>query len=335
MARTATKTAVSGRRSVVTAHFGRLPIDATNLLLLVAIPVCLFSFRPFAPSILNTQNLLDILGQMSYLSIASIGTTFVIIAGRIDLSIGSTVTLATTATALLVARHGVPGELAIIVLLGIGVAVGVLNGLLTTKLKVNSVIATLGTLIVLAGAAELIIGGETIADLPVTLTYVGSETWLGDVPVSVFAMFGVWIAAEIVLKRTIFGRNCYHIGTNERAARLNGVRVDRNVIGYFVVGGALSALAGLILVGRLLSTNVDIGADLELQAIAIAVIGGASLFGGRGSAFGAVLAAALVTTINNGLTLTDISVYWQITVTGTLIIVAVAADSFRLRGRRE
>jgi ribose transport system permease protein len=311
-----------------------LPVDPTILALLVAIPVCLFSFRGVAPSMLRTQNLLDILDQMSAISVAAIGTTFVIVAARIDLSIGSTITVASTTSALLTTRHGVPGGVGIVVALAIGAAVGLLNGLLTTKARVNSVIATLGMLIVLAGAAALVVGGETIANLPGSLAYLGSERVFGELPVSVFVLLGVWLAAELTLRATVFGRTCYHVGSNERAARLNGVRVDRWVIAFFVVAGILSALTGIMLMGRLLSANVDIGANLELQAIAIAVIGGASLFGGRGSVTGTILAAALVTVLNNGLTLTDISVYWQITVAGGLIIVAVAADSLRQRRRR-
>lgn len=309
---------------------GRSPLDPTSLFLLVAIPAFLFAFQPFAPGILNTQNLLDLLQQMSYLAIAAIGTTFVMVSARIDLSIGSTLTVATTAAALLLTRHGLPAVLGILVPLLIGAAVGLANGFLTTKLRVNPVIATLGMLIVLAGAANLVVGGETISDLPYAVTYLGTATF-GSVPAGALVLLAVLVVAEYVLRKTRLGRYCYHIGSNERAARLNGVPVNRYVVTYFVIGGALAGLAGLILMGRLLSTNVDIGSDMELQAIAVTVIGGTSLFGGRGSAIGTVLAAAFVTVINNGLTLADISVYWQITVTGGLIILAVALDSIRRR----
>ena len=309
---------------------GRSPLDPTSLLLLVAIPACLFAFQPFAPSILNTQNLLDLLQQMSYLAIAAIGTTFVMVSARIDLSIGSTLTVATTTAALLLTRHGLPPALGILVPLLIGAAVGLANGFLTTKARVNPVIATLGMLIVLAGAANLVVGGETVSGLPYAVTYLGTATF-GSVPAGAFVLLAVLAVAEYSLRKTRLGRYCYHIGSNERAARLNGVPVNRYVVTYFVIGGTLAGLAGLIMMGRLLSTNVDIGKDLELQAIAVTVIGGTSLFGGRGSAIGTVLAAAFVTVINNGLRLTNISVYWEITVTGGLIILAVALDSMRRR----
>ena len=308
----------------------RLPIDGTSLILLLAVPACLLAFRPFAPYILSTQNLLDLLQQMSYLAIAAVGTTFVMIAARIDLSIGSAVTVATTTSALLVVKHGVPGPVGVLLPILVGSAVGLANGLLVTKARVNSVIATLGTMIVLAGAAALVVGGETVAGLPTSMLYLGTATF-GTVPAAFFVLLAVWLSAEFVLRRTRFGRYCYHVGSNERAATLNGVTVSRYVIGYFIVGGALAGLAGLILMGRLFSANVDTGADMELQAIAVTVIGGTSLFGGRGSATGTVLAAALVTVITNGLTQTDISVYWGIAVTGGLIIVAVGLDSLRRR----
>jgi ribose/xylose/arabinose/galactoside ABC-type transport system permease subunit len=208
--------------------------------------------------------------------------------------------------------------------------VGVVNGLLTTKARVNSIIATLGTMIVLAGGAALAVGGETIAGLPYGVTYLGTATF-GSIPAAAFALLAVWLSAEVTLRKTRLGRYGFHIGTNERASTLNGIHVSRYVIAYYVIGGALAGLAGLILMGRLLSANVDIGSNLELEAIAVTVIGGTSLFGGRGSATGTVLAAALVTVINNGLTLTNADIYWEITVSGLLIILAVAVDSLRRR----
>jgi ribose/xylose/arabinose/galactoside ABC-type transport system permease subunit len=318
--------AVRGRALVAKA-----PVDGTSLILLIAIPVVLLAFKPWAPSILNTQNLLDILQQMSYLAIAAVGTTFVIIAARIDLSLGSIITVATTTTALLVTKHGLPVYIAVPLPIVIGAAVGVMNGLLTTKVRVNSIIATLGTMIVLAGGASLVVGGETIAGLPYGVIYLGTATF-GSIPAAAFVLLAVWLCAEYTLRRTRLGRYAFHIGANERASTLNGIHVGRYVTAYYVIGGALAGLAGLILMGRLFSANVDIGSDMELRAIAVTVIGGTSLFGGRGSATGTVLAAALVTVINNGLTLTNADIYWEITVSGILIILAVAVDSLRRRG---
>ena len=303
----------------------------TELTLLAAIAAALIIFARFAPGMISSGNLVNILRQMSFVTIAAIGTTFVIISGRIDLSIGSTISFAAVTMALLVSRHGLPPVLALALPLLIGLAVGLVNGLLTTKARVTSVIATLGTLIALDGAAKLIVGGETIAGLPRLVTYLGSAD-LGPVPVSVLVMLAVWAGAEFVLRKTTFGRHCYHIGTNEQAAAANGVPVDRFVTWFFMTGGALSGLAAVLLVGRLQSANVDIGVGLELQAIAIAVIGGGSLFGGKGSAGGTVLAAGLVTVINNGMRLSPINAFWQTAVTGALIIVAVAIDSLRRRG---
>ena len=208
------------------------------------------------------------------------------------------------------------------------------NGLLMTKARVTSVIATLGTLIALAGAAKLMLGGETIAGLPSAVTYLGSAD-LGPVPVSVLVMIVVWLAAEFVLRRSTFGRYCYHIGSSERAAVANGVPVDRYVTWFYMTAGALSGLAALVLVGRLRSANVDVGTGLELQVIAVAVIGGGSLFGGKGTVTGTVLAAGLIAVINSGMRLSPINPFWQQLVTGVLIIVAVTVDALRTSGDRE
>ena len=140
--------------------------------------------------------------------------------------------------ALLVSRHGLPSGVAVALPVLIGLAVGLVNGLLTTKARVTSVIATLGTLIALDGAAKLILGGETIAGLPSAVTYLGSAD-LGPVPVSVLVMIFVWLAAEFALRQTMYGRYCYHIGSSERAAVVNGVPVDRYVTWFFMTGGAL------------------------------------------------------------------------------------------------
>ncbi|MDP7066092.1 MAG: ABC transporter permease [Acidimicrobiales bacterium] len=305
----------------------------TELVLLGAIGGVLILFSRFAPGMLTSNNLVSILRQMSFIAIAGLGITFVIISGRIDLSVGSTITVASTTMALLVTRHGVPSGVALVLPVLIGMMVGMINGLLTTKARVTSVIATLGTLIALDGAAKLIVGGETIAGLPKVVTYLGSSK-LGPVPVSVFVMLFVWFGAEFTLRKTSFGRNCYHIGSNEQAASLNGIAVDRYVTWFFMTAGALSGLAALILVGRLRSANVDIGVGLELQAIAVAVIGGGSLFGGKGTATGTVFAVGLMAVINSGMRLSSVNVYWQTAVTGALIVVAVSIDAIRRRGDR-
>jgi ribose/xylose/arabinose/galactoside ABC-type transport system permease subunit len=305
----------------------------TELVLLGAIGGVLILFSRFAPGMLTSNNLVTILRQMSFVAIAALGATFVIISGRIDLSIGSTITVASTTMALLVTRHGVPSGVALVLPLLIGMTVGAVNGFLTTKARVTPVIATLGMLVALDGAAKLIVGGETINGLPKVVTYLGSSK-LGPVPVSVFVMFLVWFGVEFTLRKTSFGRYCYHIGSNEQAALLNGIAVDRYVTWFFMVAGALSGLAALILVGRLRSANVNIGVGLELQAIAVVVIGGGSLFGGKGTATGTVLAVALMAVINSGMRLSSINVYWQTAVTGALIVVAVSIDAMRRRRDR-
>jgi ribose transport system permease protein len=285
-----------------------------------------------SPNFLTSGNLRSVLIGMVPGGIIAVGMAVLLASGGFDLSVAAVMALCGTIAAwLLVHGAGVVGS--ILLTLGLGLAIGAVNGAIVTFLRVNPLIATLGTLSVARGLALVITEGYNISDLPPAFTNLGEGNHLG-LPWMVWIMFGLVLLGDLALRRTRFLRQVYYIGGNERAARLSGIRVDALRVFTYMLSGALAALAGVLLAARLSTAVPTAGEGLELTVIAAAVIGGASLAGGEGTVLGAVLGVAFLALVSNALTLLQVSIFWQEVATGVILVAAVSLDML-LRRRQE
>jgi ribose transport system permease protein len=276
------------------------------------------------PHFATVANLLNVLEQTATVCIMSVGMTFVILTGGIDLSVGSLVALAGIAFAA-ASRAGLPMLLSTAVGIGVGAASGLANGLLVTSGRLPPFIATLGTMSVARGAALMLTDGRPISGFPPSVRALALAAPLG-IPAPVLLMLAIVAAAHIALTRTVLGRYVYAVGGNEVATALSGVHVNAWKCVTYVLSGALSAVTALLLVARLDSAQPVAGLGYELDAIAAVVIGGASLMGGAGSALGTLIGALLMSVLRNGLNLLGVSAYVQQVAIGLVIIAAVAID---------
>lgn len=278
---------------------------------------------------LTSRNLANVGRQISVVGIVSLGQAMVIIAGGIDLSVGSIIGLSAVLAALATAATGSP-LLGLITALAIGTLVGAINGLLVTRARINPFITTLGTLSVARGAALLATNGSPVR-------FDNWVAWLGygrigGVPVQFILLVLLFLAVWFFAARTRWGRNIYAVGDNARAARLAGVDVKGTRVAVFVICGALSGLGGLLLGGMLTNANPSLGLGYELDVIAAVILGGVAMSGGRGSIPGVVVGAALMGLLRNAFVLLNVSGYWQTITIGLVVILAVGADSFTRRG---
>lgn len=286
-----------------------------------------------SPAFLTTGNLFGVARAFSLTAIVAIGQTLVILTGGIDLSVGSVLALAGLSTGMLL-QAGWPLPLAMLAGLGVGVAFGLFNGLMVTRVGLPPFIVTLGTLSIGRGLVYVLTKGY-----PVTIPYdyepfiALGQGYLWIIPIPVIIMVVLTAVGVVFLNATTLGRYIYAVGGNPEAARLAGIPVNRVKLFAYVTCSTLAALAGLILVARLVSAQPSAGLGFELPVIAASVIGGTSLMGGEGTVLGAVLGAAIMGVLENGMVLLGVSTYAQQAVTGTVILLAVALDIWQKRRR--
>jgi ribose transport system permease protein len=293
----------------------------------------------FAPGFFTTQNLINVLRQMSQTAIAAAGEAVVIILAGIDLSVGSVLALAgVTAAVLSISGFGLPvgaiglhWTLALTIALGAGAFVGLVNGLLITRLRISAIIATLATLTIVRGVVYTWTGNVPVySGLPEAFGFIG-RGYLGPVPVPVIITVVVFGVLWLVLNRTVAGRYIFAIGGNQEAARLSGVAVRRwTTIGY-VISGICAAIAGIIVLGRLDSAQPLAGQGFELDVIAAVALGGVSLRGGRGSLGKVFVGALIIAMLSNGLVLMNVGPNAQLIIKGTVLAAAVAFDMWSER----
>lgn len=281
-----------------------------------------------SPYFLTQSNLTVVSRQLALSLLIAIGMTFVILAGQIDLSVGSVVALVSVLTGMFMVNMGLPVPVSILLALLVGSAVGAVNGTIFANTKIPSFVVTLGMLAVARGLALGITEGSTISGLPDGFLTLGQGSWLG-VPIPVWIAAVVALVAHVVLQRTIFGRHVYFLGSNEDAAVLSGIRVRRVKIAIFTIASTLAALEAVIETARLSVGQPSAGSGYELAAIGAVVIGGANLFGGEGSILGTILGSTLLALIQNGLILLGISAYWQQVFSGAIIVLAVGLNMWR------
>jgi ribose transport system permease protein len=271
--------------------------------------------------------------------ILAVGQTFVIVTGGIDLSDGAALGFSGMAGALLMEHmlgagdaNGLTAAAGIALMIGSGAAIGVLNGVLVTRIKLPPFIVTLGTLTAVSGATNLLNNGTEITTLPPFISNLGNASiFSGWLPIPVLIALVVAILFGLLLGRTRFGLRTYAIGSNETAARRAGIRVDRHLILVYAISGLLAGVAGVLVTANFSSASPIAGANDELYAIAAVVIGGASIFGGRGTMFGTFIGTAILAVLTTGLVLTNVAPFWQQVAIGVVVIVAVAIDRVRAR----
>ncbi|MGN8197977.1 ABC transporter permease [Salinisphaera sp. RV14] len=337
------------------SFLSRLSVASLPLLLLrfraylaLIVLVCLFAVT--SPAFLTVRNLIIVAEQVAVFAILGVGMTFVILGAGIDLSVGSVAGLAAMIAGGLISQGlRIPFfDVAIFsnvvitcaVTLAIGVLVGIINGLFITRLRVTPFIQTLGMLYVARGAAQLISDGATYGDLSgraslgnTGFPILGNGSFLG-LPYSIWIMIALALVATWITRRTVFGTQVFALGGNERAAELSGVRVARVKIATYAISGFCAALAGLIIAARLGAANPAIGTTYELNAIAVVVLGGASLFGGVGTIGGTIIGAFVLGVLSNGMVLLGVSDFWQTVITGAVIIFAVVVDQLQRRAEQ-
>jgi ribose transport system permease protein len=285
------------------------------------------------PTFLTFNNLGNVGQQIAVISIVALGGTLVIISGGIDLSVGSIVALASVVFGLTFTAFGVPWPLAMVAAVATATAVGVLNGLLITVGRLPAFIATLATLSMARGMALVLSEGRPISGFPDTFRFLTSGRLPGGIPVSVGLTVVVFVLGALMLRHTVFGRATYAIGGNEEVARLSGIRILSLKVRIYALAGMLAGIGGLVLTSRLNSAQPVAAQGLELDVIAAVVIGGASLSGGQGTAFGTLLGALIIGVLRNGLNLLNVSSFWQQVAVGAVIAGAVMTDTLRRRGR--
>ncbi len=283
-----------------------------------------------SPHFLTFENVLNVFRQSAVNALLALGQLLVIITAGIDLSVGSVLGLCCVLAALFL-KAGVPASVAIAATLALGTALGMTNGLLFTKLRLpHPFIPTLGMMNVARGLALVLSGGFPISELPEDFRFWGAGA-LGGIPMPVIIVLVIYALFHLFLTRTTVGRDIYAIGGNKQAALLSGIPVDRRLITVYAMSGGLAALGGIILAGRMNSGFPLAGVGAELDAIAAVIIGGASFFGGVGTVWGTLVGALIMGVLRNGLNLLDVSAYWQTTVIGIVIVIAVWVDVLRQR----
>jgi ribose transport system permease protein len=283
----------------------------------------------FSPNFLDLFNLVNLTRQISLYAIIAVGETLVMTLGGIDLSVGSVLALAGVLSAIF--RLSL-GNLAIVMAIGVGVACGLANGFLVSKLRINPFIVTLGMLNIARGIVLVITKGFPIPIYEGSIITLGQGSFF-SVPYLFLFMLGVGILGIFLLGRTTYGNYVKAIGSNESAAWAMGIDVQRIKITTYTISGLLSGLAGVLLAGRLSAGQANAGIGWELDVIAAVIIGGTSLAGGEGSVLGTLFGAALLGIIRNGLVLFGVSMYWQTIVIGLILVGGVALGTLReLRG---
>jgi ribose/xylose/arabinose/galactoside ABC-type transport system permease subunit len=306
------------------------------ILVVLAMMLALAAIKPEV--FLTAQNLTNIIKQNASLALLALGMFVVIVTAGIDLSVGSIMALAMVCVAL-ASKAGVPWPICILIAPAVGMAVGWVNGVGLTILKLpHPFIMTLGTLNVARGLTFLITNGAPVSGLQPEVRYAGQAYYdLGflappaGIPVSLLIVVICAVALWYFLKHTSVGRHIFAIGGNPHAARVSGINVDRTLVLVYMISGFFAGLSGLLLAGRTDSGFPNAGIGIELDAIAAVIIGGASFFGGRGTVLGVLAGVLIMGILRNGLNINNVSAFWQQILIGLVIIVAVYIDVLRRR----
>lgn len=297
---------------------------------IVILFILIICFSITTSSFLTVKNGINVLRQVSVLGILSVGMTFVMVAGGMDLSVGSLLALTGVICAQLLIKFQMSSPVAILITLVILTLFGIMTGALVVKLEIPPMIITLGMMTVARGLAYIITGGLPIYGIPDSIVFLG-QGYIGPIPVPVITMLVIVLIGSFVLNKTYQGRFLYAIGGNEEAARLAGVAINKIKIAIYGISGLLAGIAGITLMGRLSAGAPTSGTSMEMDVITAVVIGGVSINGGHGKISGAFVGALIIGVLSNGLTIMNVGEYYQMVVKGAVLILAVAFDKFSSR----
>ena len=309
-----------------------------RLLAFASLIALLIGFSIASANFMQMSNMIAILQSASVNGVLAIAATLVIITGGIDLSVGTMMTFTAVITGVVLTYAGMPLPLGVLAAIGTGALCGFCSGSFVAKMKIPPFIATLGMMLILKGLSLVISGTRPIYfnDTP-SFSEISRGSLIGEIlpfapiPNGVLILFIVAAAAAYILERTVLGRYCFALGSNEEAVRLSGVNTDRWKIAIYALAGGIVGIAGLLIASRLNSAQPALGLGYELEAIAAVVIGGTSLSGGRGTILGSLIGALIMAVLTNGLRVLSVAQEWQTVVTGVIIILAVYADTMRKR----
>jgi ribose transport system permease protein len=318
---------LSAVASLLRQRFGDVVSQAAALGALIAVGVVL---SILSPRFLSYTNLSELVVEGAVTAIIAVGMTLVIVTAGIDLSVGSVAALSGVLGATLMVQAHVPWQWATVAGALVGGLAGLVNGALVSWVKLAPFIATLGMMGVARGLTFVSTGAVAVYGLPDGFNALG-QGYVGPIPVPAICLVGVIVVFAVIFNRTKLGRYSYAIGSNKDSARLMGIPVGRYLVLVYVLQGLLAGFGGMIATSRVSSGQPNFGNGLELDAIAAAVIGGASLFGGQGTVSGAIIGAFLIQVIRDGSVLLDVNIYVQDVIIGIVVWIAVAWDYFRRR----
>lgn len=309
-----------------------------RVLAFASLIVLLIGFSIMSPNFMQMSNMIAILQATSVNGVLAIAATLVIITGGIDLSVGTLMTFTAVIAGVVLTMAGMPLPLGVLAAIGTGAFCGLCSGTFVAKMKIPPFIATLGMMLILKGLSLVVSGTRPIYfnDTP-GFDQISRGSLIGEVlpwlpiPNGVLILFLVAMAASYILSRTVLGRYCFALGSNEEAVRLSGVNTDRWKMAIYALAGGICGIAGILIASRLNSAQPALGLGYELEAIAAVVIGGTSLSGGRGTILGTLIGALIMAVLTNGLRVLSVAQEWQTVVTGAIIILAVYADMVRRR----
>ena len=313
----------------------KLPPLATLGPLLALLAACAF-FATQSDRFLTGDNLSLVLQQVMVVGVLAIGQTLIILTAGVDLSCGMVMALGGVVMTKLATEAGLPVPVAIAGGVAVTTLFGMVNGLLVTRVKLPPFIVTLGTLNIAFAITQLYSNAQTITDLPPSMTALGNTFQVGGTAVvyGVTLMLALYLLVWFALRETASGRHVYAVGNNPEATRLTGINTPRVLLGVYVIAGALYGVASLLSVARTGVGDPNAGQTENLDAITAVVLGGTSLFGGRGLVLGSLVGALIVGVFRNGLTLMGVSSVYQILITGVLVILAVTTDQLSRGGAR-
>jgi fructose transport system permease protein len=299
---------------------------------LLVLVISVIAFTIINPRFIQPATIGIILQQVSVIAALAIGQTLVILTAGIDLSVGAIAILSSLLMANLAAKNGVPAFLALLIGIAAGVLAGAINGTLVTRLKLPPFIVTLGTLSIFTAIALLYSGGQQVGrrELPPLMLWAGTPIFIGPLRITtgviIVAIMAVIVA--FILSQTSWGRHVYAVGDDAEASRLVGIRVDRVLFSVYTVAGLIYGITGWVQIGRSGTASPNAIVDANLDSITAVVIGGTSLFGGRGTIVGTILGALIVGVFRIGLSLAGVDDQWRVFATGLLVIVAVSIDQW-------
>lgn len=299
------------------------------LILLIAMVAIMAFLRP--DTFFTSQNLFNILRQVSLVTIVAVAQTFIIISGGIDLSVGYTLGLCGIIISTLLDASFNP-YLSILIGISAAVGIGLINGLIITLIKLPPFIVTIGMAYIARGLAFVITEGFTVRVTNETISTLANG-YVGPIPIMTIIMFVIVLTFAYILNRTPFGMKTKAVGGNIVAAKLSGIDTTKHRIIIHMMGGILCGLAGLLMIGRLNAGNPNAGVNYDVDSIAATVVGGTSMTGGEGSIVGTLLGAVLLGVMRNALVLLKVSMYWQTVVAGSIILAVCSIDYLTNRNR--